>query len=188
MQDFSYHCRDDMGNLTSNCQQAAKGSDSPNSFLDQECRRRFPLLDEDAVLYCYEYDQNQGPPPVRRDSTPTYGTCSLTWRCLIFTCRLQCQERLSFHTGLFLSPIQVCGLAKGGEGSVSQKGYLSATQYIFTEVYYFKVAKNHCYKLNVWGVLYLLFLAQYVYCAVMFYVILYLCTRTAEAYFHACRI
>uniref|UniRef100_A0A8C2D822 Connector enhancer of kinase suppressor of Ras 2b n=1 Tax=Cyprinus carpio TaxID=7962 RepID=A0A8C2D822_CYPCA len=60
-------------NLTSNFQQAAKGSDSPNSFLDQECRRRFPLLDEDAVLYCYEYDQNQGPPPVRRDSTPTYG-------------------------------------------------------------------------------------------------------------------
>uniref|UniRef100_A0A8C1UNI7 Connector enhancer of kinase suppressor of Ras 2b n=1 Tax=Cyprinus carpio TaxID=7962 RepID=A0A8C1UNI7_CYPCA len=52
---------------------AAKGSDSPNSFLDQECRRHFPLLDEDAVLYCYEYDQNQGPPPVRRDSTPTYG-------------------------------------------------------------------------------------------------------------------
>uniref|UniRef100_A0A672ST36 Connector enhancer of kinase suppressor of Ras 2 n=1 Tax=Sinocyclocheilus grahami TaxID=75366 RepID=A0A672ST36_SINGR len=71
--DEPYTPRDDIGNLTSNCQQAAKGSDSPNSFLDQECRRRFPLLDEDAVLYCYEYDQNQGPPPVRRDSTPTYG-------------------------------------------------------------------------------------------------------------------
>ncbi|XP_051733245.1 connector enhancer of kinase suppressor of ras 2 isoform X1 [Ctenopharyngodon idella] len=71
--DEPYTPRDDMGNLTSNCQQAAKGSDSPNSFLDQECRRRFPLLDEDAVLYCYEYDQSQGPPPVRRDSTPTYG-------------------------------------------------------------------------------------------------------------------
>ncbi|XP_077089330.1 connector enhancer of kinase suppressor of ras 2 isoform X2 [Siphateles boraxobius] len=71
--DEPYSPRDEMGNLTSNCQQAAKGSDSPNSFLDQECRRRFPLLDEDAVLYCYEYDQNQGPPPVRRDSTPTYG-------------------------------------------------------------------------------------------------------------------
>uniref|UniRef100_A0A672SR96 Connector enhancer of kinase suppressor of Ras 2 n=1 Tax=Sinocyclocheilus grahami TaxID=75366 RepID=A0A672SR96_SINGR len=70
--DEPYTPRDDIGNLTSNCQQAAKGSDSPNSFLDQECRRRFPLLDEDAVLYCYEYDQNQGPPPVRRDSTPTY--------------------------------------------------------------------------------------------------------------------
>ncbi|CAM4668709.1 unnamed protein product [Leuciscus chuanchicus] len=71
--DEPYSPRDEMGNLTSNCQQAAKGSDSPNSFLDQECRRRFPLLDEDAVLYCYEYDQNQGPPTVRRDSTPTYG-------------------------------------------------------------------------------------------------------------------
>ncbi|XP_067279460.1 connector enhancer of kinase suppressor of ras 2 isoform X4 [Pseudorasbora parva] len=70
--DEPYTPRDEMGNLTSNCQQAAKGSDSPNSFLDQECRRRFPQLDEDAVLYCYEYDQNQGPPPVRRDSTPTY--------------------------------------------------------------------------------------------------------------------
>ncbi|KAK7143570.1 hypothetical protein R3I93_014664 [Phoxinus phoxinus] len=71
--DEPYSPRDEMGNLTSNCQQAAKGSDSPNSFLDQECRRRFPLLDEDAVLYCYEYDQNQGPPPVRRDSNTTYG-------------------------------------------------------------------------------------------------------------------
>uniref|UniRef100_A0A8C2HUG7 Connector enhancer of kinase suppressor of Ras 2b n=1 Tax=Cyprinus carpio TaxID=7962 RepID=A0A8C2HUG7_CYPCA len=70
--DEPYTPREDIGNLTSNCQQAAKGSDSPNSFLDQECRRHFPLLDEDAVLYCYEYDQNQGPPPVRRDSTPTY--------------------------------------------------------------------------------------------------------------------
>ncbi|XP_016316953.1 connector enhancer of kinase suppressor of ras 2-like [Sinocyclocheilus anshuiensis] len=71
--DEPYTPRDDIGNLTSNFKQAAKGSDSPNSFMDQECRRRFPLLDEDAVFYCYEYDQNQGPPPVRRDSTPTYG-------------------------------------------------------------------------------------------------------------------
>lgn len=60
--------------MPGNGQHAAKGSESPNSFLDQECQRHFPLLDEDAVLYCYEYDQNQGPPPVRRDSTPTYGT------------------------------------------------------------------------------------------------------------------
>ncbi|XP_059398330.1 connector enhancer of kinase suppressor of ras 2-like isoform X2 [Carassius carassius] len=71
--DDPYTPRDNIGNLTSNCQQAAKGSDSPNSFLDQECRRQFPLLDEDAVLYCYEYDQNQGPPPLHRDSTTTYG-------------------------------------------------------------------------------------------------------------------
>lgn len=54
--------------------EVTKGSESPNSFLDQECRRHFPVLDEDAVLYCYEYDQNQGPPPVRRDNTTTYGT------------------------------------------------------------------------------------------------------------------
>ncbi|XP_051956238.1 connector enhancer of kinase suppressor of ras 2-like [Xyrauchen texanus] len=71
--DEPYTPREDMGSLTGNGQYAAKGSESPNSFLDQECRRHFPQLDEDAVLYCYEYDQNQGPPPVRRDSTPTYG-------------------------------------------------------------------------------------------------------------------
>ncbi|TRY87412.1 hypothetical protein DNTS_013894 [Danionella cerebrum] len=71
--DEPYTPRDDIGNLTTNCQQAAKGSESPNSFLDQECRRRFPMVDEDGILYCYEYDQTTGPPPVRRDSTPTYG-------------------------------------------------------------------------------------------------------------------
>ncbi|XP_053335267.1 connector enhancer of kinase suppressor of ras 2 isoform X6 [Clarias gariepinus] len=53
--------------------EVAKRSESPNSFLDQECRRRFPMMDEDAVLYCYEYDANRGPPPVRRDGTMTYG-------------------------------------------------------------------------------------------------------------------
>ncbi|XP_050953983.1 connector enhancer of kinase suppressor of ras 2 isoform X7 [Labeo rohita] len=51
----------------------AKGSESPNSFLDQEYRRRFPLMEEEAVLYCYEYDPNHGPTTSRRDSTPTYG-------------------------------------------------------------------------------------------------------------------
>uniref|UniRef100_A0A672Q938 Connector enhancer of kinase suppressor of Ras 2 n=1 Tax=Sinocyclocheilus grahami TaxID=75366 RepID=A0A672Q938_SINGR len=51
----------------------AKGSESPNSFLDQEYRRRFPLMEEEAVLYCYEYDPNHGPATSRRDSTPTYG-------------------------------------------------------------------------------------------------------------------
>ncbi|XP_029556495.1 connector enhancer of kinase suppressor of ras 2 isoform X2 [Salmo trutta] len=71
-------CRDDKGNLSGDDDlqtdiPVAKGSESPNSFLDQECRRRFPLVEEDAVLYCYEYDQNHGPPPVRRDCTPTYG-------------------------------------------------------------------------------------------------------------------
>uniref|UniRef100_A0A672T0Y1 Connector enhancer of kinase suppressor of Ras 2 n=1 Tax=Sinocyclocheilus grahami TaxID=75366 RepID=A0A672T0Y1_SINGR len=51
----------------------AKGSESPNSFLDQEYRQRFPLMEEEAVLYCYEYDPNHGPTTSRRDSTPTYG-------------------------------------------------------------------------------------------------------------------
>ncbi|XP_026093709.1 connector enhancer of kinase suppressor of ras 2-like isoform X8 [Carassius auratus] len=51
----------------------AKGSESPNSFLDQEYRRRFPLVEEEAVLYCYEYEPNHGPTTSRRDSTPTYG-------------------------------------------------------------------------------------------------------------------
>ncbi|KAI4883872.1 hypothetical protein NFI96_020904, partial [Prochilodus magdalenae] len=69
-----YTPREDTGTVSDLSQrEIAKGSESPNSFLDQECRRRFPVLDEDAVLYCYEYDQNQGPPPVRRDNTPTYG-------------------------------------------------------------------------------------------------------------------
>ncbi|GAA6105653.1 connector enhancer of kinase suppressor of ras 2 isoform X1, partial [Tachysurus ichikawai] len=53
--------------------EVAKRSESPNSYLDQECRRRFPMMEEDAVLYCYEYDPNRGPPPVRRDGTMTYG-------------------------------------------------------------------------------------------------------------------
>ncbi|KAJ3588983.1 hypothetical protein NHX12_009833 [Muraenolepis orangiensis] len=49
----------------------AKGSESPNSCLDLESRRRFPPLEEDAVLYCYEFDQRLSPGP--RGSTPTYG-------------------------------------------------------------------------------------------------------------------
>uniref|UniRef100_A0A8C6PUC7 Connector enhancer of kinase suppressor of Ras 2 n=1 Tax=Nothobranchius furzeri TaxID=105023 RepID=A0A8C6PUC7_NOTFU len=53
--------------------QAAEGSESPNSYLDQECRRRFPLVEEDSILYCYKYDQNQEVSSVRRGSTPTYG-------------------------------------------------------------------------------------------------------------------
>ncbi|TRZ00023.1 hypothetical protein DNTS_033972 [Danionella cerebrum] len=51
----------------------AKGSESPNSFLDHEYRRRFPVMEEDAVLYCYEYDPSHGPTTSRRDSTSTYG-------------------------------------------------------------------------------------------------------------------
>uniref|UniRef100_A0A8C1ZQ52 Connector enhancer of kinase suppressor of Ras 2a n=1 Tax=Cyprinus carpio TaxID=7962 RepID=A0A8C1ZQ52_CYPCA len=57
----------------------AKGSESPNSFLDQEYRRRFPLMEEEAVLYCYEYDPNHGPTTSRRDSTPTYENSMLRY-------------------------------------------------------------------------------------------------------------
>uniref|UniRef100_A0A4W6FX57 Connector enhancer of kinase suppressor of Ras 2 n=1 Tax=Lates calcarifer TaxID=8187 RepID=A0A4W6FX57_LATCA len=72
-----YTPRDDKGNLPGDDPQSdvhvAEGSESPNSYLDQECRRRFPLVEEDAILYCYEYDQNQDVSSVRRGSTPTYG-------------------------------------------------------------------------------------------------------------------
>ncbi|XP_034461820.1 connector enhancer of kinase suppressor of ras 2-like isoform X6 [Hippoglossus hippoglossus] len=71
-----YTPRDDKGNLAGDDPQSddhvAEGSDSPNSYLDQECRRRFPLVEEDAILYCYEYDQNPEVSSVRRGSTPTY--------------------------------------------------------------------------------------------------------------------
>nr|XP_015196987.1 PREDICTED: connector enhancer of kinase suppressor of ras 2 isoform X2 [Lepisosteus oculatus] len=73
-----YTPRDDKGNLPSDDITrhhagipVAKGSESPNSFLDQEYRKRFTVLEEDAVLYCYEYDKGRG--PSRRDATPTYG-------------------------------------------------------------------------------------------------------------------
>lgn len=69
--------RDDKGNLPDDDPQSdihvAEGSESPNSYLDQECRGRFPLVEEDTILYCYEYDQNQEVSSVRRGSTPTYG-------------------------------------------------------------------------------------------------------------------
>ncbi|XP_010780237.1 connector enhancer of kinase suppressor of ras 2-like isoform X6 [Notothenia coriiceps] len=72
-----YTPRDDKGNLSEEDPQSdvvhvAEGSESPNSYLDQECRRRFPLVEEDAILYCYEYDQNQEASLARRGSTPTY--------------------------------------------------------------------------------------------------------------------
>ncbi|XP_018590274.1 connector enhancer of kinase suppressor of ras 2-like isoform X1 [Scleropages formosus] len=74
-----YTPRDEQGNLPGDDVSGlhgvpvAKGSESPNSFLDQEYRKRFPLMEEEAVLYCYEYDKNRSTPPGRRDSTPTYG-------------------------------------------------------------------------------------------------------------------
>lgn len=69
-----FPCRDDKGNLPGDDPiHVAEGSESPNSYLDQECRGQFPLVEEDAILYCYEYDQNQEVSSVRRGSTPTYG-------------------------------------------------------------------------------------------------------------------
>uniref|UniRef100_A0A8D0EDE0 Connector enhancer of kinase suppressor of Ras 2 n=1 Tax=Salvator merianae TaxID=96440 RepID=A0A8D0EDE0_SALMN len=50
-----------------------KGSESPNSFLDQEYRKRFNIVEEDAVLYCYEYEKGRTSSSGRRESTPTYG-------------------------------------------------------------------------------------------------------------------
>ncbi|XP_075395144.1 connector enhancer of kinase suppressor of ras 2 isoform X2 [Tenrec ecaudatus] len=49
-----------------------KGSESPNSFLDQEYRKRFNIVEEDTVLYCYEYEKGRPSSQGRRESTPTY--------------------------------------------------------------------------------------------------------------------
>ncbi|XP_024902386.1 connector enhancer of kinase suppressor of ras 2 isoform X4 [Pteropus alecto] len=49
-----------------------KGSESPNSFLDQEYRKRFNIVEEDTVLYCYEYEKGRSSNQGRRESTPTY--------------------------------------------------------------------------------------------------------------------
>ncbi|KAJ8413161.1 hypothetical protein AAFF_G00091570 [Aldrovandia affinis] len=75
-----YTPRDDKGNLPGDDLSrhhvgipVAKGSESPNSFLDQEYRKRFSMMEEEAVLYCYEYDKSRGALQGRRDSTPTYG-------------------------------------------------------------------------------------------------------------------
>ncbi|XP_029459253.1 connector enhancer of kinase suppressor of ras 2 isoform X3 [Rhinatrema bivittatum] len=51
----------------------SKGSESPNSFLDQEYRKRFNVVEEDAILYCYEYEKGRTSIPGKRESTPTYG-------------------------------------------------------------------------------------------------------------------
>uniref|UniRef100_A0A8C5U138 Connector enhancer of kinase suppressor of Ras 2 n=1 Tax=Malurus cyaneus samueli TaxID=2593467 RepID=A0A8C5U138_9PASS len=74
-----YVPRDEKGNLP--CDDVGRhivgkpvhtGSESPNSFLDQEYRKRFNVVEEDAVLYCYEYEKGRSGPG-RRESTPTYG-------------------------------------------------------------------------------------------------------------------
>ncbi|MGH0186799.1 UNVERIFIED_CONTAM: hypothetical protein FKN15_022725 [Acipenser sinensis] len=71
--------RDEKGNLISDDVPrhhggvpVAKGSESPNSFLDQEYRKRVTMVEEDTVLYCYEYEKGRAGGPSRRDSTPTY--------------------------------------------------------------------------------------------------------------------
>ncbi|XP_040194180.1 connector enhancer of kinase suppressor of ras 2 isoform X4 [Rana temporaria] len=75
-----YTPRDEEGNLP--CEDVSrhvvgkpvsKGSESPNSFLDQEYRKRYNVVEEDAVLYCYEYDKGRASMQGRRESTPTYG-------------------------------------------------------------------------------------------------------------------
>ncbi|XP_023693739.1 connector enhancer of kinase suppressor of ras 2-like [Paramormyrops kingsleyae] len=75
-----YTPRDEQGNLSGDDLSrhhggvpVVKGSESPNSFLDQEQHKRFPVGEQEAVLYCYEYDKGRGTPPGRRDGTPTYG-------------------------------------------------------------------------------------------------------------------
>ncbi|KAG5843704.1 hypothetical protein ANANG_G00153760 [Anguilla anguilla] len=75
-----YTPRDEKGNLPGEDMihhlsgvPVAKGSESPNSFLDQEYRKQFTLIDEDTVLYCYEYDKNQSSPQGHRDNNSTYG-------------------------------------------------------------------------------------------------------------------
>ncbi|XP_068000877.1 connector enhancer of kinase suppressor of ras 2 isoform X6 [Melanerpes formicivorus] len=74
-----YVPRDEKGNLP--CDDVGRhivgkpvhtGSESPNSFLDQEYRKRFNVVEEDAVLYCYEYEKGRTGGPGRRESTPTY--------------------------------------------------------------------------------------------------------------------
>ncbi|OCT94182.1 connector enhancer of kinase suppressor of Ras 2 L homeolog isoform X1 [Xenopus laevis] len=75
-----YIPRDEKGNLP--CEDmtrhtvgkpVSKGSESPNSFLDQEYRKHFNVVEEDAILYCYEYDKGRSGMQGRRESTPTYG-------------------------------------------------------------------------------------------------------------------
>ncbi|XP_041088909.1 connector enhancer of kinase suppressor of ras 2 isoform X13 [Polyodon spathula] len=81
-----YTPRDEKGNLISDDVPrhhggvpVAKGSESPNSFLDQEYRKRITMVEEDTVLYCYEYEKGRTGGPSRRDSTPTYETSLLRY-------------------------------------------------------------------------------------------------------------
>ncbi|XP_062907062.1 connector enhancer of kinase suppressor of ras 2 isoform X2 [Mobula hypostoma] len=50
-----------------------KGSESPNSFLDQEYRKRFTMIEGDAMILSYDYDTTRSSVPGRRENTLTYG-------------------------------------------------------------------------------------------------------------------
>ncbi|XP_078088556.1 connector enhancer of kinase suppressor of ras 2 [Mustelus asterias] len=50
-----------------------KGSESPNSFLDQEYRKRFTVIEGDAMILSYDYDTSRSSVPGRRENTLTYG-------------------------------------------------------------------------------------------------------------------
>ncbi|XP_072901862.1 connector enhancer of kinase suppressor of ras 2 isoform X7 [Hemitrygon akajei] len=49
-----------------------KGSESPNSFLDQEYRKRFTMIEGDAMILSYDYDTTRSSVPGRRENTLTY--------------------------------------------------------------------------------------------------------------------
>ncbi|XP_032889206.1 connector enhancer of kinase suppressor of ras 2 isoform X6 [Amblyraja radiata] len=50
-----------------------KGSESPNSFLDQEYRKRITMIEGDAMILSYDYDTTRSSIPGRRENTLTYG-------------------------------------------------------------------------------------------------------------------
>ncbi|XP_072440992.1 connector enhancer of kinase suppressor of ras 2 isoform X4 [Chiloscyllium punctatum] len=50
-----------------------KGSESPNSFLDQEYRKRFTVIEGEAMIVSYDYDTSRSSVPGRRENTLTYG-------------------------------------------------------------------------------------------------------------------
>ncbi|XP_041067457.1 connector enhancer of kinase suppressor of ras 2 isoform X2 [Carcharodon carcharias] len=49
-----------------------KGSESPNSFLDQEYRKRFTVIEGDAMILSYDYDTSRSSVLGRRENTLTY--------------------------------------------------------------------------------------------------------------------
>uniref|UniRef100_A0A4W3IJP0 Connector enhancer of kinase suppressor of Ras 2 n=1 Tax=Callorhinchus milii TaxID=7868 RepID=A0A4W3IJP0_CALMI len=75
-----YTPRDEKGNLPIDDasrhvlgKPVSKGSESPNSFLDQEYRKRFTVIEGDAMVLSYDYDTSRSSGPGRRESTLTCG-------------------------------------------------------------------------------------------------------------------